>query len=196
MLRRNTVIVLVVFAILLAGVFYLQKNPAEKPEVDGTPKVKSASIFSFIKPDIEQAAFKDVIGTELVILKGEKPQEDENIQSWKILSPATQIDLVDNKSINKALKLLAAWKELLVIEVITNMELVGLQEPLYTIEIVLSTGSKANIKIGTQNVTRTGYYIQVDDGQPRLVATPDIEEVVGLIHTPPILLEPLPSATP
>jgi len=188
MMRRNTQVILVIFLLLTAAAYYLQKNPIESGKDEATPRPEAVQVTNFPKADIRLLTVENAEGEKVVI-----SQDPES--GWMLEEPETAVERVDAAAINNAAKSLARWKELASIDMISDFKLVGLKQPAFTITVELEGGDTVVITVGDMNVTSTGFYVRVGERSPQLVASQDVLAVTNLIAMPPVLPEPTPEET-
>lgn len=71
-----------------------------------------------------------------------------------------------------------------------ELSAIGLEVPAYTIVINTSTGEEYDIKVGSETVTSSGYYLQVNQDDPVVVSNFVIEQVLDVIENPPLVATP------
>jgi hypothetical protein len=73
---------------------------------------------------------------------------------------------------------------------------IGLNNPVYTVSLVLLDGSLYTFKIGAATVTDSGYYVKANDGSIVVVDKYAIDKLINLIVEPPFLQTATPSPAP
>jgi hypothetical protein len=92
---------------------------------------------------------------------------------------------------------------LMSLQMVTNLEKspdlvesIGLNNPTYTISLILQDGSPYTLKIGTATVTDSGYYALANDGSIGVIDKYKIEMLTALISEPPFLQTATPLPAP
>ena len=71
----------------------------------------------------------------------------------------------------------------------------GLDQPTYTITLLLSNGKQIGLYVGDQTPTGTGYYARADNAQAVVVAKTELDKVINLLKTPPLAATYTPTMT-
>lgn len=169
MIRKQTWILLAIFAVLLAGVFYLQKNPLPVNKADITPSATAqrSLLAGFQTQDIVFVSYKDSTGTL---------QLSNNGGNWTILPENKPVD------VGKAEEIRAQIADMHVMSVLPtsfSVETGGLSSPAQILTFKTSQGKQAVLKIGHATPTGDGYYVQVDNNTPEVMDKGSIDTLVG-----------------
>jgi hypothetical protein len=188
MVKRNTWVLLALFAVLAGFALFLKYKPASEPvEADVTPSATLAPV-EFLLPtdqgDITSLLIESreggVVGLEL----------KDNV--WVLTKPfdaaATQTSLQD------AVSQLTSFTAISRVEV--DPTVVGLKSPVYTITVGFSSGKSVITQIGDITPTESGYYVRKEDGSILVVDKYGIESLLELFTYPPYVETPTPSPLP
>lgn len=182
MIRKQTIILLVVFAALLAVMFYLQQNPLPDP-VEATPSVtpQPALLPGWNPEDIIQVSIQHGQNDALTLAKDVEG-------SWILEPGALSVEA------GKVEQLRAQITDLLVMaELETGFDAAatGLAQPALTLAVGNTQGQVTVLKIGGKTPIGSGYYIQVGENAPVVVSTFSVDALLDLTQ-----IEKLASVTP
>jgi hypothetical protein len=111
--------------------------------------------------------------------------------AWTLTEPqATETDTAKVDSVITSLTTLGVMNTL---ETNIALDVVGLTEPAYTLEIGLVDGGQHVIQIGEPTPTGTGYYARLDGSAPVVVSKFAIDSAVELLTTPPVIATDAPT---
>jgi hypothetical protein len=180
-MRRSTIVLVVLLAALGLLYWYMQKpgNVIKQALATSTPTAP-APLSNLISPNqgpvskisIQDAAGKAVSlqkagGIWLVTAGYEAPanQEFSEAIAQQILSLRLDVRL----------------------EKAPELASLGLDNPNYTVSLILQDGSLYTFKIGAATVTESGYYVQANDGSIGVIDKYTIDMLITLIVEPPLL---------
>jgi hypothetical protein len=188
MIRKQTWILLGVFALLAGAAFYLQKNPI-KSAASQTPS-----------PTAPVSILKDWVSGDIVRINYQNSQ-GEAIQLQQVAK--------DNWMLQPEGKAIALGKieeirtQILDTQIITTLNAgydlasIGVSTPGETITLTSAKGDKATIQIGNKTPIATGYYLQINQNPPVVVNNYSIESILDLLKMANLLdLTPTPEITP
>lgn len=183
MIRKPTLILLIVFAILLGGVFYLEKNPLPGSQAKATP---SATAMPNLLPgwttsDINTIELKPAQGSPLTLSKDDKG-------AWTLTEGSTKIsENVEAGKVEQIRSQILDASTLAVLPADYALDPIGLKTP-ENILTVRGAGKQTELRIGKQTPTENGYYIQVDGKAPvvadKYAVDGFMEQLKGLLPTP------------
>ncbi len=194
MIRKGTWILIAVFAVLLAGAFYLQKNPMPAGGGTATPS-----------PTAEPAAFLAGWNTSDIVAIDLKEGQNSTIQlaqdekgAWQLGAQKTP---VDPGKVEQVRSEIVSMRPTRTLPTDFAREAAGLTNPARTLTIRNKSGQQVVMRIGNPTPTGTGYYMQVDDQAPVVVAQGSVDGIVSpltsLVATPtPAATVSQPTATP
>lgn len=187
MVKKQTWILLVLFAVLAGFALFLKYKPSSETEAVATlPPTTEPVEFLFpaeegvITSMLIQSREGDVIGVE----RGES--------GWMVTQPfeteATQA------SVEEAASQVAA------LTVLNRLDLdpavVGLKSPAYTITVGFSSGKFYIAQVGDVTPTESGYYVRKDDGSIIVIDKYGMDALLNLVLYPPYEETPTPSPAP
>jgi len=188
MIRRNTWILLLVFAALLAVTFALSKDT---PKKDAPPEPTPALALLSFDP------LSQVAGVRLQDAEGRQVQvrllED---QTWAVAGNAPRA--ADALAIRQVLNQLASLRVLSRVEADTPLQALGLNPPYMRIEFALAGGRSVALDVGAATPVGSGYYVRLDGGDPVVTAQYPLDALMAWLDTPPYAPTPSPepSAAP
>jgi len=188
MIRRNTWIVIVVFAILLAATLYWQQTRGSRVEQpEGEPTQESSVVFDVHGADVVGVTVQDSAGRSLRLIR-----ESESI--WTMTVPVE--NAADNSAVETAITQLLASTSSTTLSSTTPLEDLGLATPDKHIVLDLDDGRQININIGKITPTGSGYYVLTSDRKIMVVSTYSLDTVIKLLDNPPIQPTPTPEVVP
>lgn len=180
MLRRSTVIVLIVFVVLLGIAFYLQRNPLpETTETASTPTT-APDLFSWGEATINKLRIENQEGTVVELVKN-----GEN--EWDI----TSIGTANASQVSSAITQLSTAKVLSKLEPVPALSVIGLDPPANQITIYLDDGRVLDLDVGVETPTKSGYYVRVEGGEPVVIYRYSITSILDFLEEPPLSPTPV-----
>jgi hypothetical protein len=180
MIRRSTLVLLVVFVALAAGAFFWQRSQEKNPTTETTATPGSQPLFTFTAK---------ISGLKLERTGGEMLElgrDDQGI--WKLIYPPTEA--TDIAAVESATGQLTSMQVLSTLEEGPSLEAVGLAKPVYRLQIDLDDGSQILMYIGNATPTGTGYYVMVTQkgmsGGMSVVSKYSLDPILNLLDNPPV----------
>jgi hypothetical protein len=189
-MRRSTVVLLALFAVIGLLYWYMQRPGNAIKQALATSTTTAPEVLSnLIRPDqgsvnsisIQQADGKKVTlkhagGIWLIATDHEAPANQDS-------SETIAQDVISLRMVTK-------------LEKAPDLASIGLNNPAYTVSLILQDGSPYTFKIGAATVTNSGYYVQANDGSIVVIDKNAIETLTALITEPPLLQTATPSPAP
>lgn len=182
MIRRSTILVLVLFLALVGFAYYLQ-GPGKKASVEPTPTESSQLLFSLQAPSVELRLEKS--GAETVEMNRDQQG------TWKLTSP--KADATDTARIETAVGQLLALQSSINLDLSPSQDAAGLSIPAYRISIKLEDGTQEIMNVGKETPTKGNYYVQVGNKGIFIVNKYTLDSFLKLVDEPPILVTPTPT---
>jgi hypothetical protein len=188
MLKRNTQILLGVFALLVVVLLVLRRLPE-----DETPETVEEIPTVAVLPTLFDFEAADVAGVRIENAEGEAIQFAREGEGWIVILPPVEADQVD------AIRIESLVSQLTFLRLITETTLdaplsaLGLEAPEYTLHIFLESGTEIELRIGDVSIAGTGYYVSVDGAVPQLVTKSILDTFINLFENPPLLPTPIPT---
>lgn len=175
MIRRSTWILLLLFALLLAGAFLWQRSQEENAEQEPTPTspVMMLGLDTIQIRDLKiedaqggRAYLRRVGGSSWIMTEPERHNLDVEVMSQKL----------DQLSLMSPLSTLADPPA---------MDQIGLEDPAYTLTVTDESGKDHILEVGDKTATQSGYYVRFN-GNVYVVSQMTIDELVDMLANPPI----------
>lgn len=176
MVRKSTLILLIVFAVLVGLAYYLQQNPL--PEASSTPAAPSATAEGPVLPGWQSS---DIAAVELASMDGTvELVQTADSSVWTMGPDGPEIELSLVEQVRS--QLVAATVQASLPEGYARQAL-GLEPPVSTLTLRGAGDRQARIYIGAKTPTGNGYYVQVDEQEPVVVSSMAIDTVLDLLRT-------------
>ena len=187
-MRRSTVIYLVLFAIVLGAAYYF--NNRQKSADLETPTETAAPIeYLFTSADGLPTRIRIASKAGDVV---EVARNAEN--AWALILPEEAA--ADQGSVEAAATQVTTMR---ILERVPNLtpDVVGLDDPEYTMSLQFTSGVERNIEIGVITPTGSGYYVRGEDNEIVIVSNSAVDSLLGLLTNLPFApTETPPPASP
>ncbi|MBI5965247.1 MAG: DUF4340 domain-containing protein [Chloroflexi bacterium] len=183
-IKSQTWIVLVIFALMVGAVYYLN-NKKETEPADTTPTVGVAFVFNE----------SDGIANSIEV----KPSTGETIRVARDANNVWALELpIETEADQSSTE--AAASQLSALQVISTVDgdpsIFGFDAPGYIITIGFADGETHTLEIGDSTPTNSGYYVRLDKKKMMIVGLSGIDALTQLAFFPPYLNTPTPSPLP
>jgi hypothetical protein len=189
MIRRPTIVYIVVLIAMVGAYFYLKNRNQAEPDVAATVEPTQEVSYLFAEDSGIPSSIRIEAATGEVI---ELARDADN--AWVLTEPfeakADQAASEAAASQITTMRVLDRIPEM-------DLEVVGLKIPAYTITIGFTGKQKRTILIGVTTPSENGYYVQ--DGSNKeimIVSKSAVDTLLGLLTAPPYLETPTPSPLP
>ena len=183
MIRRSTLIVLLLFVALLAVVFYLQRSDTMQ-EAEATPSEENPLLFSL---DSEITSLRlEHVGSGVVEI--EKDQDG----IWQLVWP--QAEATDIAAVEAGISQLLSLRIVSALGQELGLAEAGLSPPVYRVLIRLADGSQELMAVGKETPTGSGYYVQVTNRGMFVISKFSLDPFLRLVDQPPF--QPTATAQP
>jgi hypothetical protein len=186
MVRRSTLILLVVFVILVGFAWILQHNQTNTQESAATmtPTTIVAYLYNLGGKQVDSINIFDTSGNQIEYYL------DPTIGSWVVRDlPIEQADSFQIESIAGRLFALQAVETLVEAP---PLDSIGLATPTYTINMTTTDGGQLVTYVGAITPIGSGYYVKVGSDKIVIVDKVIMDDVLSLLTNPPFS----PTATP
>jgi hypothetical protein len=182
MIRRSTLVLLVIFAAFVAGALFWQRSQDKKEAAEATATPGSQLLFHFKG---------NITGLRLERTSGGVLELDRDAQSaWKLIYP--KADETDSAAVEAAVSQLISVPVISTLEEGPSMEAAGLTIPAYRLLINLDDGSQVVMNVGNVTPTGGGYYVLVSQQGISIVSKYSLEPFLKLMDNPPVKLPATP----
>jgi hypothetical protein len=170
MIRKNTWIMLGLLALLVVSTILIPRLQASAGPKSAVPTV-SEPLIPAGQANITGMRLTGVIGKPIILKK-----DAQGV--WTVIDP--QGLKYDNSQLNSAIDGLASSAVLSHLPTQPPIDVMGLADPTYIIQVTLENGMEMLIKVGKKSPTGSGYYIQQDSNPVVLVTGNPIVNLVEL----------------
>ncbi|MFC1878617.1 DUF4340 domain-containing protein [Chloroflexota bacterium] len=189
MIRRNTWILVVVFALLVAATLFWQRTKGRDDSLTGevTPLAVDPLVADLGEASVVGVTLQDV---ERNTIKLELGDDGE----WHLLMPAAP---ADSSAIGATLSQLNGMTALTTLSSSTPLADLGLSPPQKLLVLDLDSGSQFILNIGKATPTGSGYYVlsNASDRKLYVVKKVSLDSILNWLESPPILPPtPMPTA--
>jgi hypothetical protein len=187
MLRKNTLILVAVFAVLVAAMLLLQRNKALNPTVpesDAPTQPPPVYLFEFTGERVTGVLVEGADGQVIELQK-------DAAGTWLLRQPPTLPEGTDQTPITSAVSQLGTVRVLNELAVPPALDALGLEQPTTTLTFTLDTGETVKVDVGASAPTGNGYYVRVNGASPKLVDKFLFDQLTGFLTTPPLLPTPV-----
>ncbi len=186
---RNTVILLVIFAALLAYFLFLEKD--QNSATTSAPTPTSTNVYTFASNDVVELNLTD--GTRTTTL-----QRNNDAAPWEIVAPSPNPgDSVKINAVVQQLSSLTASRVFTDSASTSDLSAFGLDKPKLDATVKLKDGTQYLLHLGDKTPDNTNVYVQKpDDKSIYLVSATLADDSTGMLDKPPVALPtPTPTAT-
>jgi hypothetical protein len=187
MIRRNTWVLIILFAVLLAAVLFSQRLASNAPggEDQATPTAAPQLLDVQDSAAIQRVKLSDAAGKVVEFGRDASGQ-------WSMLAPAQAIDLAAAEGLVSQLVSLRAVNTL---TTPPPPDATGIATPAYTIEVQRLDNRLITLLVGNTTATGNGVYVQVKRGDLYVVNKFSIDAVTAALVTPPLLATATPEVS-
>jgi hypothetical protein len=190
MIRRSTIVYLVLLLALVGAYYYLNNREETTADTELTATVPPTVEVSYLFPAEEgtpSSIRMEAKSGEIV----EVARDAEN--AWMLTLP------IEAKADPGATE--AAASQLTTIRIIDRVpdidpKIIGLDVPEYVLTIKFTGGAERTVEVGKVTPSESGYYVRDADGKIVIVSRDAIDSLLGLLQYPPYLETPTPSPIP
>ncbi|HNB50486.1 MAG TPA: DUF4340 domain-containing protein [Anaerolineales bacterium] len=187
MLRKNTLVLVVVFLVLVAGFYLFQRYKEQNPTVptsDSPTVPPPVYLFEFTSDAVVGMVIE---GTDGQVVELQKDADG----TWQMLQPPTLPEAVNQTPISSAISQIGTLRVLNELTVAPALDAIGLDQPATSITLTLDTGETVKMDVGASSPTGSGYYVRVNGGSPKLVDKYVLDQFTGFLTAPPLLPTPV-----
>jgi hypothetical protein len=190
MVRRSTLIVLLIFVVLVGFAILFQRNQANKAAnvATATSTVAPVYLFNLGDAQVDDIKISDNTGKNIDLYR------DQLTSKWAITNlPADQADSAKIDNISSQLR------SMQIQETITQtvpLASIGLDSPAYTLTLTTSAGALFTTYVGIQTAIGSGYYVRDANGKIAIIDKTPLDSILQLLESPPLLPTATPEVTP
>jgi hypothetical protein len=190
MIRRSTVVYIILLLVIAGAYFYLKYRPPSTPEASATsePTVQVSYLFTA----------QDGVPTDIKIQSkaGESVEVGRDASNLWVMKAPIQAQ-ADQGSAEAAATQVETMS---ILDKVQNVDkkVVGLESPDYTLTVKFNSGMERTVNVGVVTPSESGYYVQdAAGGDVVVVSKSSLDALLGMLTAPPYLetLTPSPSTT-
>ena len=179
MVRKQTWILLIIFALLLGGTFYLQKNPLPNNEaLTPSPTTSPKLLEGWEGSDIVWMELKENQASPIQIVQDQQG-------NWSLESGAAADAgkvVVETGKAEQLRTEIAEMRATATLPASYQLEAIGLNALTRSLSIRDAQGKQITINIGKTDPTNSGYYVQVGTQAPVVVNKYTLEGIIDLFN--------------
>lgn len=185
MIKRSTLILVVVFLLALSGYLLLNRQQ-EQAAAQITPTASTQPLFALGENEITSLQVRDAGGQQVRL--------EKIAGAWVLTNP--EAEATDNDKANSLASQVASLTARSFLEAAPEASATGLETPAFTIEVKLADGSELSAEVGVETPTKSGYYVRLNDGRVAVVNTFSVDSITDVLNNPPIYVTPTVGITP
>jgi hypothetical protein len=191
MIRRSTVVYIVLLLVLAGAYYYL--NHREKPaDLEVTPQPSSEATQAYLFTSEEgtptSIRIESKMGDKVEVARGAD-------NAWKVIQPIEA--KADQAAVEAAATQITAMR---ILDTVPDVDpkIVGLETPEGVLTVNFTKGGERKVEIGVITPSESGYYVRSTEGKVVIVIRSAIDSLLGMLIAPPYLetLTPSPSPIP
>jgi hypothetical protein len=182
MIRRSTWVVLLIFALLVAGMYGWQRYQGNKAVAQPTPTFGPADMRPFSPGGTIVFLHVDEAGSKTV----EVIRDSQG--KWSLSVPGGQE--ADTAAIDSVVTQLESLAPARLLDQPPGLEAMGLDKPVYHLVVKTDSGEQVTADVGGLAPTQTGYYVKVNDNTFYVIDKGSVDAIVSLAANPPVMKTP------
>jgi hypothetical protein len=176
MIRRSTVVYIVLLLGLVGAYLYLRDRPqAANIELTAQPSSEVAYLFPAEQGTPSNIRIESKAGKTVEVRRGAD-------KTWGLIQPIET--KADQASAEAAASQVSAIRVLDTVPEV-DPKIVGLDDPQYVLTIKFDSGLERTAEIGVITPTQSGYYARDAQGKVVVVDRDSIDSLLGLLDNPP-----------
>ena len=198
MIKRNTWVLLALFAVLVGFALYQKYKPAseEPAEEEELTIIETLAPVEFLFPAEEGVVISILIESK----EGEVISVERGDEGWRVTRPVEAN--ADQGPVE------AAASQSTALSILDRLDIdpaaAGLESPAYTITVGFTSGKVVTAEIGDETPIGSGYYARKDGGGVLVITKDGLDALLNLLwyspalatNTPPPSETPTPTSTP
>lgn len=185
MVRRSTLVVVILFGLLVILAWYVQKNSTGGTEDDVMTSTPMPALFQISEDELSRVQVGSTEDGQLIL---EKNAQGE----WNMVEPSGYETDQDKASslVNNLLSLTVLNR----LETDVSLDVLGLDAPSYRVILKESNGETQTMVIGNITPTDSGYYVKLGEQNPIVVSKTNLGSILEAIDDPPIKITETPTS--
>ena len=189
MIRRPTVVYIVILLLLAGAYFYLKNREQPTEDVLVTPEASEQISYLFTAEEgiPTSITIQSRAGDTVALARGTD-------NAWELTQPFEA--KAEQGSSEAAASQVSTMRVLDTLPTL-DPKVAGVDDPEYVLTIKFGDGSERTVNIGQVTPSESGYYVQdAAGGDIKIVTKNSVDALLMLLTTPPYLETPTPSAMP
>jgi hypothetical protein len=178
MIRRTTVVYIVLF-LALAGAYYYLNHRAKPADIAVTaePTSEISYLFTALDGTPSSIQIQSKAGQAVEIARGAD-------NAWTVTKPSEA--KADQAAAEAAATQLSTIS---VLDIVPNVDpkIIGLETPEYVLTVKFTNGVERTVAIGVVTPTESGYYVRNTQGKVIIASKSAIDALLELLNNPPYL---------
>lgn len=183
MIKKPTLVLLIIFVVMSAGVYFWQ---GYRPEISPTAEPNIQFLFETGGRKVNGIIIYDSLGGRVELKK-------TNEDTWILVAPAD--GAADETRIQSAVSEIESLRILSKLESSPEKEMVGLERPSFYIKVTYEDGQQNLVMIGDATPTGSGYYVSLEGNPVWVVNKFGVDNLLELLKDPPIIKTPASTPT-
>jgi hypothetical protein len=169
MVKKSTLILLILFAVSVAVLIYIQRTPSAEYGNEPTPTLANFLVTGWSFERINSIELVSGQGTDIVLTISAD-------QTWQ---QKNSTDPIESQLVSEFINHLLSLNVSTSLDVSTPLESIGLADASNVIILRDSSGSSLNIRIGSLTPTGNNYYVQLDTTTPVACDRAGVDTLLG-----------------
>lgn len=185
MIRRNTLVLLSVFIVLVGVAWYLGRTKKEAPATL-TPTAGAKTLISVDEKSIASIRIQAAKGGVVAIGR-------DATGLWTVTEPKG--GQTDTAKVEQMVSQLTSLQTTVSLNPTSDLGIFGLANASYAITVNMNGGKQYVLAIGDETPTSDGYYVRLDQNTPEVVNKYSVDTIIDLIKNPPFKPTETPTVT-
>ena len=180
MLKRSTLILVVIFIVILVAAVLFQRNQ-NKVDTESMSATDQTYLIDIGDYEIISLEINGVDGSQVIVKR-------DTEGSWVLVEPSGKD--ADETRIEAVVSQAGRLETLSKFESKIDLADLGLDQANYWINVTLSNGEQKSAFIGNITPTNSGYYAYVNGAPLQVVNKYNVDSILEILNSPPILVQP------
>jgi hypothetical protein len=185
-MKRSTIIIVFIFIVLLAFTLIWEKNRTDNSATATVSSTPVSYLLTFDQNNLQEIQITDNQERSISIIKNETG-------TWAILGDPDQP--ADGDKVQTLIDQLAALSILSTLDTAPDANVIGLDQPPFTIKLSQQNGVVNTVYVGNLTPTNSGYYVKLDGkSEIHIITKYNMDSITKILDNPPLPSTPTPEA--